>query len=316
MKILLWVMLTALAPVIWGSTYIVTSELLPENLPFTAAVIRCVPAGALLIVLSGFMPRAGQWRKLITLSALNIGVFQACLFMAAYRLPGGLAAVIGAIQPVIMLGLTWAIMKTQPAKVSVLAALAAVIGMAMLIIAPMAQQGVSWDALGISAAAIGALSMALGMFFSRHWHDDESTPDIPLLAFTGWQLTLGGLMLWPLAWLVDPVLPELSSTHILAYAYLALVGTLLTYLLWFKGIRQLPPVAVSSLGLLSPLSAIILGWLILDQSIEGWALVGLVIVIISILLVQWSQNTAVSSKKSNIDPVDEESASCKTQFAK
>lgn len=316
MNILLWLVLTALAPVIWGSTYIVTSELLPESLPFTAAVIRCVPAGVLLIMLSGFMPQAGQWRKLIALSALNIGVFQACLFMAAYRLPGGLAAVIGAIQPVIMLGLTWVILKTRPAKVSVFAALAAVIGMAILIMAPMAQQGVSWDVLGISAAAIGALSMALGMFFSRHWHDDDSTLAIPLLAFTGWQLTLGGLMLWPLAWLIDPVLPQLTPSHMLAYGYLALVGTLLTYLLWFKGIRQLPPVAVSSLGLLSPLSAIILGWLILGQNIEGWALVGLVIVIISILLVQWSQNTAVNSKKSNIDPVDKESAICKPQFVK
>ena len=45
------ILLTALAPLIWGSTYIVTSELLPPHRPFTAALIRVLPAGLLLLLL-------------------------------------------------------------------------------------------------------------------------------------------------------------------------------------------------------------------------------------------------------------------------
>ena len=41
---------TALAPLIWGSTYLVTTEFLPPNRPFTAALIRVLPAGLLLLV--------------------------------------------------------------------------------------------------------------------------------------------------------------------------------------------------------------------------------------------------------------------------
>lgn len=289
MKTLAWIALTALAPIIWGSTYIITSELLPDGAPFTAAVIRCLPVGIVLILLSRYLPLKSQWLKLIVLSALNIGCFQALLFIAAYRLPGGLAAVIGAIQPLIVLGLSWLMLKKSPPKLSLLAGVSAVMGMVMLMIAPMLEHGLVWDELGVLAAFLGAFSMGLGTYFSRHWHDQS--PSIPLIAFTGWQLALGGLMLVPLAWFVDPVLPPLTGLQVSAYAYLAIVGTLLTYLLWFKGVRQLPPAAVSSLGLLSPISAIVLGWVFLDQRIEGWAMVGLVVVIVSILMVQWSQNT-------------------------
>lgn len=39
------ILLTMLAPIFWGTTYIVTTEYLPKNLPFYAAVIRVLPAG-------------------------------------------------------------------------------------------------------------------------------------------------------------------------------------------------------------------------------------------------------------------------------
>ncbi|WP_180979640.1 EamA family transporter, partial [Janthinobacterium sp. AD80] len=103
------ILLTALAPLIWGSTYIVTSELLPPDRPFTAALIRVLPAGLLLLLLMRRLPARRDWCRVLILSALNIGVFQALLFVAAYRLPGGLAAVVGAIQPLLVMGLAWGV---------------------------------------------------------------------------------------------------------------------------------------------------------------------------------------------------------------
>jgi probable blue pigment (indigoidine) exporter len=74
----------------------------------------------------------------------------------------------------------------------------------------------------------------------------------------------------------------------LGYSYLSVFGALLAYGLWFRGIARLAPVAVSSLGLLSPLVAVLLGWLLLDQRLTGIALLGLVAVLGSILTVQWA----------------------------
>lgn len=107
-------LLTACAPVIWGSTYIVTSEFLPPDRPFTAALIRALPAGLLLLLVTWRLPHKQHWGRLAVLSALNIGVFQALLFVAAYRLPGGLAAVLGAIQPLLVMLLAWAVDRQAP----------------------------------------------------------------------------------------------------------------------------------------------------------------------------------------------------------
>lgn len=274
-------LLTALAPTIWGSTYIVTTQLLPPDRPFTAALLRCLPAGVLLTLACRRLPARGSWGRLALLSALNIGVFQALLFVAAYRLPGGLAAVVGAIQPLLVMGLAWGLDRQRPARLAVGAAMLGIVGMAALLLAP----GARWDALGIAAALTGAACMAAGTFLTRRWK-----PELPVLAFTGWQLLLGGAMLAPLAWWIDAPLPTLHAPQWLGYAYLCLAGALLAYALWFRGIARLPSVAVSSLGLLSPLTAVVLGWALLGQAMTGVALLGLCTVLASILAVQWASN--------------------------
>lgn len=270
-------LLTALAPIIWGTTYIVTTELLPPDRPLTAALLRVLPAGLLLVLWCRRLPAAGFWGRLLVLSALNIAVFQALLFVAAYRLPGGLAAVVGAIQPLLVMALVWSVDQQQPVRLAVWASVAGVLGMAALLLSPDAV----WSPAGIVAALAGAAYMAAGTFLARRWR-----PELPVLAFTGWQLLLGGLMLAPLAWVIDPPLPTLSPANIAGYAYLAVFGALVSYALWFRGVARLSPVAVSSLGLLSPLTAVLVGWALLDQSMRGLSLVGLVVVLGSVLVVQ------------------------------
>ncbi|WP_166366385.1 EamA family transporter, partial [Pseudomonas akapageensis] len=248
---------TALAPAIWGSTYIVTTQVLPPGLPFTAALLRTLPAGILLVLFSRHLPRRAEWGRLMVLAALNIGFFQALLFVAAYRLPGGLAAVVGAIQPLLVMGLVWSLDRHRPASLAVWASVLGVAGMAALLLSP----GAVWDPIGIAAAFAGTACMATGTYLTRRWR-----PAVPLLALTGWQLLVGGLLLLPVAWVVDPPLPALSFSQMLGYAYLSIFGALLAYMLWFRGIARLSPVAVSSLGLLSPLVAVVLGWGLLGQS--------------------------------------------------
>ncbi len=273
------VLLTALAPAIWGSTYIVASEILPPDRPFTAALIRALPAGLLLLLYTRVLPARRDWVRLLVLSALNIGVFQALLFVAAYRLPGGLAAVLGAIQPLLVMLLSWVVDRRAPAQVTLWAAVAGVLGLAVLLLSPQTV----FEPVGIAAALLGAACMAAGVWLTRRWQLNLS-----VLPLTGWQLTLGGAMLAPVAWLADAPLPPLAPLQWTAYAYLSLAGALLAYALWFRGVARLPTVAVASLGLLSPLAAVVLGWTLLGQAITGMALWGLVIALVSVFAVQWT----------------------------
>ena len=268
---------TAIAPLIWGSTYLVTTEFLPPNRPFTAALIRVLPAGLLLLAWTRRIPKRDEWPTVVLLGFLNIGFFQAMLFVAAYRLPGGLAAVLSSTQTLMVLVFTWLIDKTMPPKAAWAWSATGVLGIAMLVLSPSAR----YDGAGILAALSGAAAMALGVYLSKH-----KKTSLPVLAFTGWQLFIGGVFLLPVALLAEPPLESLSPANIGGYLYLCLFGAVFAYVLFFNGIVKLSPAAVSSLGLLSPVSAFVLGWLFLGQGMDAKSLAGFALVLVSIFGVQ------------------------------
>lgn len=289
MKAPLTILLTALTPIIWGSSYLVTTEWLPPGQPFKAAMIRTLPVGMVLLLRYRFRLPRDQWGRLILLSVLNIFVLQATLFMAAYRLPGGFAAVVGAAQPLVVLLLAWLMDRERPAKVALLGGVIAVGAMVVLFASP----GQSLDPWGLAAAGVGTISMATGTFLSRRWQQE-----LPVLAFTGWQLLIGGLLLAPLALLLDPPIEHLSGTHVAGFIYLSIIGSLLAYPLWFRGIARLSPVAVSALTLLSPLTALILGWVVLGQSLSWTQLAAMSVVLSAVMVLQWRRAPVSKSESS------------------
>lgn len=266
-------LVTAIAPCIWGSTYIVTTQLLPPNHPLTAAVLRVLPIGLIMIASLRILPKGEWWWRLAILGLLNIGIFQALLFIAAYRLPGGVAATVIATQPLGVIILSRTLLHIHPARFAWIAAGTGVAGVALLVLTPAARL----DGIGISAALAGAACMALGTVLTKRW-----TSPLPIAVYTGWQLVFGGLFLLPFALLFEEPLAAVTVRNVIGYAYLGIFGTGLTYLIWFWGIRRLQASAVSLLGLLSPITATVLGYLMLSQSLTATQVVGGLLVLWSV----------------------------------
>ncbi|MEU4641364.1 EamA family transporter [Micromonospora sp. NPDC023814] len=280
---------TALAPAIWGTTYLVTTELLPPQRPLLAAVVRALPAGLLLVAVTRQLPRGAWWWRAAVLGALNIGFFFALLFVAAYRLPGGVAATVGAVQPLLVAALSAGVLGDRLTPRTVLAGAAGVAGVGLLVLRADARL----DGVGVAAALGGAVVMAGGVVLSKRW----SSP-APLLATTGWQLAAGGLLLLPVAVLVEGPPPAvLTAGNLIGYGYLTLVGSALAYALWFRGIRALTPTTITFLGLLSPLVATALGWLVLAQELTPAQLSGGLVVLAAIVVQSRASRPARSPRR-------------------
>ncbi|MFG6194467.1 EamA family transporter [Nonomuraea sp. JJY05] len=272
------VLLTALTPAIWGTTYLVTTELLPPGRPLLAAVIRALPAGLFLVALTRRLPTGIWWWRALVLGALNIGVFFALLFVGAYRLPGGVAATVGAIQPLLVALLSAGLLGERLSPRTLLAAVAGVAGVSLLVLRADARL----DALGVAAALGGAVVMALGVVLSKRWQSPA-----PLLATTGWQLVAGGVLLLPVALLVEgPPPAALTGANLAGYAYLTIIGSALAYVLWFRGLRLLSATKVTFLGLLSPVVATALGWLVLGQELTAAQALGALVVLAALVAAQ------------------------------
>ncbi|MEL6454437.1 MAG: EamA family transporter, partial [Cyanobacteria bacterium J06623_5] len=199
------ILLTALAPISWGTTYIVATEFLPPGHPLLVAALRSLPIGLLLTIGMRKLPTGIWWWRIFILGGLNIGVFQALLFIAAYRLPGGVAATAGAIQPLLVVWFSWLLLNEKPSNMSTLAAIAGCFGVGLLVLGPAARL----DSIGILAAIAGAATMGLGTVLVKRWQRPTS-----LIVFTAWQLTAGGMLLLPVALIVEGPYTELSRTNL------------------------------------------------------------------------------------------------------
>jgi probable blue pigment (indigoidine) exporter len=270
-------LLTAVAPLVWGTSYVVSTELLPPGRPLFGAAVRALPAGLLAVAVARRLPRGDWWWRAAVLGTLNIGAFFALLFVAAYRLPGGVGSTLGGISPLLVAGLGYLALAETPSRWRLGWGVAGLVGVALMALTA----GAALDGLGLAAGLTAVLSMGTGVVLTRRW----GRP-VGALAFAGWQLTAGGLVLVPLALLVEGAPPPLDAGAVTGYLWLGLVGTLLAYALWFDGVARLPIAAVSFLPLLSPAVATVLGWLVAGETLTVSQGVGFTLALTAIAAAQ------------------------------
>jgi probable blue pigment (indigoidine) exporter len=108
---------------------------------------------------------------------------------------------------------------------------------------------------------------------------------------SAWQFLIGGLALAGWAWAAEGA-PTVSWTprFLAALGFLALVGTALTYLLWFAELQRAPLVTLSAWTMLTPLFGIAFGWLLLSARLSAQQVIGVALVLAAlpvILLPRW-----------------------------
>ena len=226
------------------------------------------PSGCFLALLaSRTLPHGTWWWKSLVLGALNMACFFPLLFVAAQRLPGGVAATLGAAQPIIVAGFAVAVLGERLSAWRLIWGVVGVVGIALVVLGPQAQL----DALGVAAGLGGAASMGLGVVLTKRWGRPEG---VSALGLAGWQLTGAGLLLIVPALIIDGVPTGIDTAAVAGYAWLGLVGGLAAYVLWFEGIRRLPVTPTALLGLLSPLNAALLGHVIADEALTSFQFLG------------------------------------------
>lgn len=270
-------LLTSVAPLVWGTSYAVSTELLPPDRPLFGAALRALPAGLVAVAAARQLPHGHWWWRAAVLGTLNIGAFFALLFTAAYRLPGGVGSTLGGVSPLLVAGLAFLLLRETPSRWRFAWALVGLLGVALMALTADARL----DGGGLVAGLSAVLAMAIGVVLTRRW----GRP-VGALAFAGWQLSAGGLLLAPLAVLVEGRPPALDTAAVTGYLWLGLVGTLLAYALWFDGVARLPIGAVSFLPLLSPAVATLLGWLVAGETLTSWQVAGFTLALSAIAAAQ------------------------------
>lgn len=265
---------TTIAPVAWGSGYYVTEAYLPPDRPLFGALVRALPVGLLLLALRPRLPTGAWWWRSAVLGVLNVGAFFVLVFVAAYRLPGGLAATLTATSPIAIMLLAWLLVRERPHPASLAGAAVGGAGVALLVL----RAGFVVDPVGV-AASLGAVAMSsLGYVLVKRW-----TAPVDLLTLTAWQLVAGGLALLPVALVVEGAPPPIDARAVGGFAFIGLVGTALAFVVWFRGLQQLPAAAVSLVGLLNPVAGTLLGVALAGEAFGATQAGGMALVLLGVL---------------------------------
>jgi probable blue pigment (indigoidine) exporter len=273
-----WGYLAALTPIIFGTTYLLTTEFLPPGRPLLAGLMRSLPTGLVLIIGSPIPPR--RWMaRFFVLSVLYASGLFPLLFIAAYRLPGGVAAVINSLSPLLVVVISVPLLGARVRGIQIIAGILGAAGVALLVL----RSDARLDVVGLIAMAGAAIMFSVATVLTKRWGEPEG---MTAIGVTGWIFLLAGLTLLPVTLLIEGLPDHLTVRNIGGLIYLVLISGILAYALWFWGLQRLSASAVTFLTLLNPVTAALLGWIVLDQRLNAWQLLGAAIILISVVLGQ------------------------------
>ena len=273
-----WGYLAALTPIIFGTTYLLTTEFLPPGRPLLAALMRSLPTGLVLIIGSPIPPH--RWMvRFFVLSVLYASGLFPLLFIAAYRLPGGVAAVINSLSPLLVVVISVPLLGARIRGIQIIAGLLGAAGVALLVL----RSDARLDVVGLIAMAGAAIMFSVATVLTKRWGEPEG---MTAIGVTGWIFLFAGLTLLPVTLLIEGLPDHLTARNIGGLIYLVLISGILAYAVWFWGLQRLSASAVTFLTLLNPVTAALLGWVVLDQRLNAWQLLGALIILISVVLGQ------------------------------
>lgn len=272
-----WLPVAALAPVLWGTTYYVTRHTLPADSPLWGGVLRALPAGLVLLALARRLPRGSWWWRSAVLGVLTTGAFFALVYVAAQTLPTSIASTVMAVGPVAMMLAAWVLLGQRPRLRAVVGGVLGVAGVAVMLLG--GGEGAGLDPRGIAASVAAMVLSSVGYVLATRWRGE-----IDVLPLTAWQLVAGALVLLPAAVVVEGAPPALDGTALLGFAYVSLVATALANVAWFASLRRLGPSTVGLVGLLNPVTGVLLGTVLAAETLTARQVLGIAVVLGAMVL--------------------------------
>lgn len=271
-----WGLLLLLA-LVWGGSFFFARVAVSEWPPMTVVLGRVVLGALLLVVV---VLASGQrlpgdrhtWGALIVLGVLNSALPFCLIVWGQTRIDAGLASILYASTSLFTVLL--APLFTSDERLTAPRLLGVLVGLAGVAI--MIGPDVLADAGGTTLAKLailgGALSYAFGSFWGRRFRGMS-----PSVTAAG-QMIVAAVVMVPVAVIADRpwTLPPPSPRVIGAIAGLAVLSTLVGYLLYFTLLSRAGAVNVSLVTLLVPPSALLLGALFLHERLAPRDLLGLV----------------------------------------
>jgi drug/metabolite transporter (DMT)-like permease len=279
-----WVLLGILS-VLWGGSFFFNGVALKELPPLTLVFLRVTLAALILLPVLcayriGFPRGFSGWQPFFGIALLNNVLPFSLIVMGQTHIPSGLASILNATTPVFTVLVMAASGDEKLLMRRVAGVLAGLIG--VIILHGQDLGFANSRGIGILLCLAAAFSYGLSALYAR-----RKLSNSPPLAMATFQLLASSLMMAIVAATVEWPwrLPMPGATTWLAMAGLAALSTALAYIVFFQILRRSGSSNVMLVTLLIPVTALLLGYLVLGESISTREIVGAVVIGSALLLI-------------------------------
>jgi drug/metabolite transporter (DMT)-like permease len=276
--------------VIFGTTFLVIKVGIDAGAPpFFSAGIRFFLAGLILFVWMIWKRRAKVSLLLrkempITGMGLTFGTFST-LYWAEQYVTSGIAAVLSATGPIMILLLQASVLRQKVSVQSISGCFIGFAGVILLLLPSISVDVNLFWVFGCIVILVGEIFYSSGALYSKHVI--QRFPDTSPIALNAAQMMYGGVMLLVLSLFTEHVNMEsmLTLNTVSSLLYLIVIGSMMGHSIFYWLVAKTNPVFPSTWLYISPLIAVGLGVLLYNEVISWVALTGIVTIIIGIVLV-------------------------------
>lgn len=287
-----WIVLIVLGA-IWGASYLFIKVGGAEIPPLTFAALRTLIAGLVLIPViliqrEKFPARdSGVWKWLAAMGLLNSVIPYTLITWGETHISSGLAAILVGAMPIFTVLLAhWLTHDEKLTPMRLIGVLVGFVGVVILFL-PDLQLGLQQNLAGGLAVVIAAVSYAFAATLARrHLREQSST----IVAMS--QLLIAAIVLVPFSLLLDqPYGLRPSPAALGSLVVLAVMGTAIAYVMYYWLVANVGATRTSLVTYVSPVIAVFLGALALNERLDWTTFIGLIAIIAGVAIVTRSPTT-------------------------
>ncbi len=283
--VIVWILLCG----IWGSTWAFIKLGLRDLPPVTFASIRFIIAVSLLLLIALWrrapLPRTTvEWKVLAITGVLQFAVNYGLIFWGEKYISSGLAALLQATIPLFGLLLAHRFIPDEPLTLRKLCGITlGLVGVAV-IFSDQLSLGDIWSVWGSAAIIVGALAAAYSNVLVK---TDGAKFDISVLVAGQMLCGLVPLLVFGLIKEGNPLALHWTLSAAVSVLYLALVGSVAAFMLYYWLVRNMDVTNTQLIALITPVVAVLLGVIFLDEKLTWRIAVGGLGIFMGIGLIIW-----------------------------
>ena len=302
MKILVWLILA----LIWSTTWIFIKIGLDDLPPIAFSAARFSLSVAILFVVIKLqripLPNTStQWKLIALTGVLQFSINYSLVFWSEQYITSGLAAVLQATITVFGLALAWIFLPDERITLQKIIAVAiGVVGVAVIFADQLRVE--NWMAFaGCVAIVIGAYAAAQASILVK-----ARAGGIHPAALVFCQMACGlpAIIIYSLIREGNPLAYRWSWTAIVCVLYLAILGSVIAFWLYYWLLSKIESTKAMMISLVTPLLAVVIGWLVLGESLPPQTGLGGLLIIASIGLIVFRRRR-ISQPQINADDADQ-----------